>query len=132
MKIIEVKPLQEVNGVKFGCNRKAARKAFGSKFKEVKKTVFSKSTMDAYDDYHVYYTPDGEFEAIEIFGDVTVMVNGKTVFPGNVRELKDIFSETQRDSDGWIDQNNSVGVTLSQDNGDVIEAILFGCENYYS
>ncbi len=131
MKKIDVKPLIEVGGVKFDTERDMVRKAFGKDYQEIKKTPFSKNTMDAYRDFHVYYSPDNKFEAIEIFGNVKVFVDEKEVFPGEVGKLIKIVPDIKEDSDGLISQELSIGVTLSPDDERRIEAILFGCKGYY-
>ncbi|WP_026528268.1 hypothetical protein [Butyrivibrio sp. VCD2006] len=131
MKKITIEPLVQVNGVKFGCDRESARKIFGNKYKEIKKNKFSKNTMDSYKDFHVYYSEDGLFEAIEIFGKVKVIVAGYEVFPGKVDNSKKVFPEIHKDDDDWIDEKTSIGITVMQDDHNSIEAILFGCKGYY-
>ncbi len=130
--MIDVKPLMEVDGIKFDTDRDLVRKKIGKNYQEIKKTPFSKNTMDAYKNFHVYYSPDNKFEAIEIFGNEKVVVDGKEIFPGEVGRLKEVFPSIEEDSEGWIDQKLSIGVTVSQNDETLIEAILFGCKDYYS
>ena len=131
MKSMEIEPLAHVNGVKFGCERIQARMAFGKRYREIKKSVFSKNTMDAYDAFHVFYSENNEFEAIEIFGRIQIEVRGKTVFPGTVDNLREVFPHIIVDGEGLIDKDNAVAITLSQDNENNIDSILFGAEGYF-
>lgn len=84
-----------------------------------------------YTDYHVYYSADDKFEAIEIFGNVKVNINGHKVFPGNINDLGKIIPTLVRDEYAAIDKKNSIGITPYQDDPEKIEAILFGCKGYY-
>lgn len=131
MKKFEVKVKKSVNAVEFGCSREVTREVFGKDFREIRKNKFSQNTMDAYDSFHVFFTKDNKFEAIEIFGNIKVVVNGEKVFPGGVNKAIKALPKLERDDYGLIDKNNSIGITLSQDDENEIEAILFGCEGYY-
>ena len=132
MKKIVVKPLLKVDDAEFGADRKKARQVFGKKYKEIKKNIFAKSTMDAYDEYNVYYSKEGIFEAIEFFGELCVYINEKKVFPGKIKALKTILPHLELEEDGYIDRKNSVGVTVCADSPEEIESILFGCKDYYA
>lgn len=128
MKIFDVVLGKEVNGVSFGTDRDAVRKVFGKKFKEIKKNIFSKNTMDAYDDFHIYYNKDNTFEAIEIFGRVTVRIEGVKAFPGNIETLKRLITDLDDEGDGYLSRKKSVGITT--EDGE-IKSILFGEPGYY-
>ena len=127
----DVKTKKSVNGADFGCDRETTRKVFGKKYVEIRKNEFSENTMDVYDSFHVFFTKDNRFEAIEIFGDIKVTVNGERIFPGSVDKAINVLPKLTRDDYGLIDKANSIGITLSQDDENEIEAILFGCEGYY-
>lgn len=131
MKRIEVNVLKDVNSVPFGAERAAVRKVFGKKYKEMKKSVFSKNTMDAYDDFHIYYTEDNKFDAIEIFGKTEIKMNGTVVYPGKVSDIEGLLVLPKKNGDGIISESISVGITVDQENADKIEAILFGSEGYF-
>lgn len=128
MKTFEVVLKKMVNGVSFGTEREQVRKVFGAECKEVQKNIFSKNTMDVYEDYHIYYSGDNTFEAIEIFGRVNIRIGGIKVYPGGVPSLRKIIHDLRPDGDGYISLKDSVGIT-SED--DVVKSILFGCSGYY-
>lgn len=132
MEQIIVDLLRSVNNVTFGSERDVVRKAFGRKYTEVKKNIFSQNTMDAYNDFHIYYDKTNHFEAIEIFGDVSVVVAGKIIFPGGLDNIKMVFPKIRLIDDiCYTDIENSIGITVNLDDSSVIESILFGCEGYY-
>lgn len=131
MKKIVINVLKDVNGVPFGAEREAVRKEFGKKYKEMKKSIFSKNTMDAYDDFHIYYTGDNKFDAIEIFGKIEIKMNGMVVYPGKVSDIESLLAFPKKNSDGIISESMSVGITIDQGNADKIEAILYGSEGYF-
>ena len=123
---------KNVNGINFGADRKDIRKAFGGKYKELKKSFLANNTMDAYKDFHIYYDNNNCFEAIEIFDGNELRIEGKRVFPGGVSELKRIIGDlSQEEYGGYISVNKSVGVTMSTDKPEEMESILIGCKNYY-
>ena len=74
-------PLVEINGVKFGMPRSEVRTVLGGKYKEFKKSKFSKNTTDDFGICHVLYNKDDKCEAVEVFRECEVSVNGKLVFP---------------------------------------------------
>ena len=56
---INVVPLQEVNGVKFGMHRNEVRAILGEA-REFKKSKFSKNTTDDFGYCHVFYDTDNQ------------------------------------------------------------------------
>ena len=133
MQEIKVIPNISINGITFGCDRTELRKKFGDNFKEMKKNLFSKNSMDVYKDYHVFYSGSKTFEAIEIFGKINVKVGRKIVFPGKIKELMGVFPNLEKDGpDSYIDRTCSVALTVSTDDPDQIESILFGCRDYFA
>ena len=131
MKSIIIVPNFCVETIEFGCDRKITRSIFGNDYKEIKKNIYSTNTIDAYSNYHLFFSADNSFIAIELFGDIQIIVNEKVVYPGNVEEIKKMFPEMQYDGYGWIDRSNSLAVTVSQDDENYIESILFGKKNYF-
>lgn len=131
MKKIEVIPNTSVGKVAFGCDREIVRSVFGKKYKEIKKNSLSKNTMDVYDDFHLFYSKDNEFEAIELFGKIQVVIDGEIVYPGKIDRIKKLFPNISFDGYGWIDKSNSLSIVASQDDENVIGSILFGKTNYY-
>lgn len=126
-----VVPNVSVNGVQFGCSRVQAREVFGDSFRVFKKTPLSQNTTDDYKEFHVFYTVDDKFEAIEFFGSVKVVLGRSTIFPGKVRKLQKLFPDLVDDGDGFTSVAFSVGVTVDEDDSSKIDSILFGCENYF-
>ena len=129
MKKLIVVPTESVNEVCFGASREEVRKEFGKKYKEMKKTPLSKNTMDAYEDFHVFYSEDDKFEAIEIFGKVKVLVEDEKIFPGEKDAAMSLASDFMEDSESYISTSKSIGFSI--DSKEKIESILFGCKKYY-
>ena len=121
---------QSINGVEFGSDANIVRNVFGKQKRSFKKSVFSKGHTDVYDGFHIYYSSEGTFEAIEIFGDTEAYVDGHIVFPGNVSNLHAVIPDLKGNGGEFISEQNSVGVMVNDD-GMTIESILFGRKNYY-
>lgn len=127
MNILKAIPLSEVNGVRFGMKRNEVRNIFGEA-KEFKKSKFSKTTTDDFGFCHVFYNLNDECEAIEIFDESEVQINGKTIFPKGVDILKSMLTDLEEDENGFISKSQSIGI---YDPNDKMESILFGCAGYY-
>lgn len=127
MKIVNATPLSEVNGVKFGMKREEVRSVFGTAT-EFKKSKFSKTATDDFGFCHVYYNINDECEAIELFDECEVVMNGKVIFPYDDVTLRAMLTDIEEDDSGFISRKLSIGV-FSPDNK--MESILFGCEGYY-
>lgn len=130
-KVDNVIPCKSFMGVEFGSDRKLVREKFGNKYTEFKKSQFSENTTDDYGDFHIYYDAANTMEAVEVFGKLELIVRGKRVYPGTIKNAVKVFSDLAFDEGGYIAKDNSVGITPKTDNEDVIEAILFGVEGYY-
>lgn len=128
MKSIIAVPLSKVNDIKFGMKRSEVRNILGTA-KEFKKTNFSKTTTDDFGFCHVYYNTDDECEAIEIFDECEVIINGKVVFPYEIDTLKSMITDIEENDVGFISKKLSIGV-YAPDNR--MESILFGCVGYYN
>ncbi len=120
-------PLKEVAGIKLGMKRSEVRKVLGEA-NEFKKTKFSKTLTDDFGFCHVFYNSDDECEAIELFKEVQVMIDGRLVFPTTLDEAKKIFGELMEDDGNYISEKDSVGIYAP--NGSM-ESILFGVVGYY-
>ena len=127
MNILKAIPLLEVDGVKFGMKRNEVRSIFGEA-KEFKKSQFSKTTTDDFGFCHVFYNQNDECEAIEIFDESEVQINGVAVFPENADTLKSMLKDLEEDESGFISKSQSIGVYAPYDK---MESILFGCVGYY-
>ena len=117
-------PLKKVGKIKFGMSRDEVRNLLGE-YKEFKKNKFSKSKTDNFGVCHIFYDSNGKCEAIEIFNDINVSINGKKVFPNNISALSSIAS----DFNGKISKEKSIGVEVD-DNGNG-KSITFGVAGYF-
>lgn len=124
---MNVIPLKEFANVKFGMKRVDVRKVLGDA-KEFKKTKFSKVTTDDFGFCHVYYDEKDTCEAVEIFDNVEVFVNGKKIFPSNIADCREVLTDLIQDGDDYTSIKNSVGIYAP---GNRMESILFGVEGYY-
>lgn len=128
MKKIKLNPKIDVNGLSFGSSREQVRKEFGKKYTEMKKSFLSPNTMDVYDDYCIFYSEDNLFEAIEITGEITVVINECAIFPNTAEAIMEILSTAKRKGDTITSKELSVEILLSED-GEA-EAILLAKEGY--
>ena len=124
---IIVKPLIEVGGVKFGMKRADVRKIFGEAT-EFKKSKFSKNTTDDFGFCHVFYNVNDECEAVEIFDNTEVAIDGQVVFPTSIDNAKKVLKNLVKDEDGYTDKEKSVGIYVLSGK---MESILFGEMGYY-
>ncbi|MCD8104530.1 MAG: outer membrane protein assembly factor BamE [Lachnospiraceae bacterium] len=120
-------PTQEVNGIRFGMNREEVRKLLGTA-KEFKKTKFSLTTTDDFGICHVFYNEQDQCEAIEIFSDVEISVNGQVIFPADVAQAKLLIEDLVMEDDSLISESLSIGIYAP---GGRMESILFGEAGYY-
>ena len=124
----EAKPLIGVGKIKFGMTRDDVRNALGLEFKEFKKSKYSKNTTDDFGVCHVFYDEDDKCEAVEIFDDIGVTVNGLEIFPDNTDNAMVAIKDLVKDDYGLISISQSVGITVEAGKK---EAILFGKNGYY-
>ena len=124
---INVVPLKEVNGIKFGMKRAEVRKILGEA-REFKKSKFSKITTDDFGFCHVFYNTNDECEAVEIFEDVEVVIDGRIVFPGEIDTEKVAIDGFVEEDGSWINAQKSIGIYAPDKN---MESILFGIKGYY-
>lgn len=119
--------LKEVAGIKFGMKRSEVRKVLGEA-NEFKKSKFSKTLTDDFGFCHVFYNSDDECEAIELFKETQVVIDGRLVFPTTLDEAKKILGELVEDTGSYISEKDSVGIYAP---GGSMESILFGVAGYY-
>lgn len=124
---IIVDPLKEVNGVKFGMKRSDVRKILGNA-REFKKSKFSKNTTDDFGFCHVFYNENDECEAVEIFDDVKVYVEGTEVFPASIDKAKQILGQLKEEDGNFVNVGKSVGISAPYGK---MESILFGVKGYF-
>lgn len=121
-------PLKEINGVKFGMSRSEVRTVLGGEYKEFKKSKYSKNTTDDFGVCHVFYTLDDKCEAVEVFGECEVSVNGQLLFPLDISLVKKLIEDLEEDFGSYISKKLSVGIYAPEGEP---ESILFGEAGYY-
>lgn len=121
-------PLTEINGIKFGMSRSEVRAVFGGKYKEFKKGKFSKNTTDDFGTCHVFYTPDDQCEAVEVFSGCEVSVDRTVIFPVDISNVKKQIGDLEEDTGSYISKKLSIGIYAPDG---VPESILFGVAGYY-
>ena len=121
-------PTVSVNGVKFGMSREKVRSLLGTaaEFYKGKDAV---NTTDNFKFCHVAYDENNKCEAIEIFDESEVYVNGSLIFPTDFETAKKVIEDLEEDDDGLISISKSIGIYAPC--GDM-ESIVFGKEGYYS
>ena len=122
------KKIKNVNGIKFGMSRKEVREIIGRIYFEFKKTKFSKTTSDNFGICHVFYNTQDEFEAIEIFDEVYVIIEGKQIFPADIAVLAELSEDFIKEDDFYISKSKSIGIYAPSGK---MESILFGVKDYY-
>lgn len=123
----DVKPLVQVNQIRFGMSRKEIRKLYKNRYNVFKKNIFSRNTTDDFRDFHVYYDKNNKCEAVEIcdFDDMTI--NGKPVSK-DFNDFKKVIDDLAEDMGSYISKTYSVGITVEDG---LVESVLFGCKGYY-
>lgn len=124
----DVIPLVEVNNVRFGMARDEVRRIWGSAT-EFLKTQEDKITTDDFGFCHVFYDSDNCCEAIELFSENEVYINGIKVFPVNFKLALIAVPSFIKDDDGLISYDLSIGIYAPDEEN--IESILFGKKNYF-
>lgn len=121
-------PTVSVNGVAFGMSREKVRSLLGTaaEFYKGKDAV---NTTDNFKFCHVAYDENNKCEAIEIFYESEVYVNGSLIFPTDFETAKKVIEDFEEDADGLISISKSIGIYAPC--GDM-ESIVFGKEGYYS
>ena len=124
---INVIPTVSVNNVKFGMDREAVRSLLGNA-EEFYKTADDTNSTDDYGFCHVFYDDNNKCEAIEIFNEAEVYVNGTLLFPVELDSAKLIIDDFEQDDDGLISYSRSIGIYAPDG---YMESILFGKKGYY-
>ena len=121
-------PTISVNGVAFGMSREKVRSLLGTAT-EFYKFADDVNTTDEFEFCHVFYDDNNKCEAIEIFDESEVYVNGSLIFPTDFETAKKVIKDLEEDDDGLISISKSIGIYAPC--GDM-ESIVFGKEGYYS
>jgi hypothetical protein len=125
----EFRPLISIGKIEFGMERNQVHKLFAEACKEFKKSKYSKNTTDDYGKFHVFYTVDNKVEAVEIFDDIEVVVEGAVVFPVTLEKAKAVLGNMTEDTGSYIQTEKSVGIYAPEKK---VESILVGNKGYYS
>lgn len=135
-KDIRISPFKSVNGIEFGTNRADLWKKLGTPKSSFKKVIDDIVDTDNYENFHICYDNNYNFEAIEIicFDGIDVYFDNHKLsfkYPQILEYFKTIYNDIQEDEMGFISKKGSIGVYT--DNGEnEIDSILFGRKNYYS
>ena len=124
---INVIPTVSVNNVKFGMDREAVRSLLGNA-EEFYKTAYDTNATDDFGFCHAFYDDNDQCEAIEIFNEAEVYVNGTLLFPVELDSAKLIIDDFEQDDDGLISYSKSIGIYAPDGE---MESILFGKDGYY-
>ena len=90
--------------------------------------VESETMTDDFGFCHVYYDGNDECEAVEIFSETDVNIDGKQIFPISLDEAYEVFPFLAEDEDGPLSIEKSIGIYAPDGE---MESILFGKEGYY-
>lgn len=88
----EIVPYVGVGGIKFGMKREEIRKLFNYKVIEFMKTPLSIAKTDDFGCCHVFYNKQGTCEAIELFVESNVTLEGRLIISKPYSEVKCGFS----------------------------------------
>lgn len=121
-----------------GMTRDSVRKCFNNKFKEFKKTPYSKTLTDDFGMCHVYYKERGTCEAVEFFGDAEVIFNEEQILGKTYSKIKTMFEKIDELLDvndaGFTSFKYGIGVfapfALDEPNEPVESVIVFE-KGYY-
>lgn len=123
----DVVPMVSVNEIKFGMKRNEVRQLLGSAT-EFFKFEDDEVTTDDFGFCHVFYDKNDRCEAVEIFNESEVYIDGNLVFPTDFNTALEIVHDFEQDDDGLISYSSSIGIYAPNDE---MESILFGNKGYY-
>ena len=124
---LDAVPTVGVNEVKFGMNREKIRSLLGAS-EEFYKSADDANPTDDFGFCHVFYDENDECEAIEIFDEAEVYVNGVLIFPTDLETAKNVIRDFEQDDDGLISISKATGIYAPDG---YMESILFAKEGYY-
>ncbi len=126
-------PTESVGQIKFGMSRSEVRTAVGKAFSEFRKSKFSANTADDFGYMHVFYDAKDNCEAVEVFDDCIIEVDGVCLIPCGKAAADEWLKA--RDAAAEISPDNSTSNALSIGIGasdGKVESILFGRADYYA
>ena len=132
MSRFEIIPYDKVGDISFQLTREAVRNLLG-KYREFKKSKSSGETTDDFKFCHVYYDMNNNVEAVEFFGGIELVYNGKNLFSFSYNELLQFLKENScgyKVSDSGI-IIEKLGVAAYVPDKRTIESILVYRRGYY-
>lgn len=124
----ELVPNISIGKIYFGMSRDKVHKLFDAECKEFKKSKFSKNTSDDYGKFHIFYTSDDKVDAVEIFENIKISLNGKEIFPIKTSDIEKNIPGIFNEDGTYTHKEYSIGL---ESNGDNVESILLGAKGYY-
>ena len=139
---VKIISLKSFNEIEFGINRKEVLKKLGNPKRSFRKSSFSKTDIDDYGKYHIYYDENYNFEYIEIFynkytfeqyGEFDIYYDNIKLakkYSDILKYFKTMYDDIEEDGNGFISKKGSIGVYIENDK-DEIDSIGFGIKGYY-
>lgn len=124
----EIKSYVSVGNINFGEERDSVRSKNG-KYKEFKKSKFSKNTTDDFSVFHVFYDTENKVNAVEFFENV--YMNNIDLFSKTYEELKNIFLDSTCEEDDCGIIFKSYGFSLYSPDKKTIESVLVFKKGYF-
>lgn len=121
-------PNVSIGSIFFGMSRNEVHNLFDISYKEFKKTKFSKNTTDDYGKFHIYYTADNKVDAVEIFEDIEISMDGEIIFPIKISDIESRLLGIIYEDGYYTHKEHSIGI---EGNGVDAESILLGSKGYY-
>ncbi len=122
-------PNHQINGLDFESDYAIIKKELG-KPQKICKEYESNSRFEVYPSFHVYYSANNKFEAIEFFGKaISLSINSQIIFPGTLNTAQRIFPDLEECHGSYISRTYSIGIYAEND---IIVSILAGCKDYYN
>lgn len=127
MKFIII-PNKSVGEILFGIERNEVKNILTGFKGEFKKSRFSKNTTDDFGYCHVFYDSNDRCNAIEFFSKSKLIYKDLNLFDLGVDEIRELFPDIKEEYGSYISQKSSIGIVFE---GNAVESVLIGCENYY-
>lgn len=125
---ITVIPYKSIGSILIGSSREIVRKN-NPNFQEFKKNRFSRNSTDDYGLYHVFYTTSNYVEAVELFKEIDIILNGKRITSLSLDELISCLSDPKMTKESDNINFPTYGLSVSIQSG-TIESYLFYARGY--
>ncbi len=122
-------PYESIGSIRIGTSRDVVRKN-NTDFHEFKKNRFSKNSSDDYGAYHVFYTSSNCVEAVEIFKDIEIIINGINLSLLSLDGLISCLSDAQMTKESDFINFPTYGLSVSLQSG-AIESYLIYSRGYW-